>query len=638
MRYRKATWRWAWCIVGTAVFVAVTAMWLTGCGGKEEGGPPAGVREPVETKAPEPEAVEKAPESPALQALHLMPESAAAAAVLPCPDRLYEKAVALAKRLAPEGTDIDALIAEAVAEAAAKFDVATAESFADILLAKGFDPEGSLAIFVDLRPTEEACRSLAAQLEAQKQAADTGEETPAPDGSSPAQEQEPPQRGDESETADTSVTSVEAPAFDVQPMPAIVVAAACSEATLAEKTLRDILGEMPQFAGVEPAGIEVNGVTIQDYGPAGFSYFLADGKIVFGTSLELVKEVAAPKATPIEFPYGTAAFPASEDDEFIEAIRMDRLAATLEVVGPMLPMLFPTDVPAPALNGLLQKLTTVYGKATEPVVAGVRWSDQAIEILSQFDTAKFPGILELTGKAIPLQLAKCLPKDSLAALAFCLTPESKAQMEQQWTTAMPPELQGSPQFAMAMGMAKQVVGMLGDEVALAVTGASNGFPKFVAMLNLANVEQAKGFLAMFGLGASGSAPAEQYNDIDIFQAVLPVPAPIYYGYPGNALLIASDVDEMKGMIDRVAAGASSRLLESLDPPMDPATPRYSMLFVQNGLLKQVVTPIMSGGMPSPATQNMDRIASVIREIRANKEASGSIVKGGLTVYLAPDEM
>ena len=170
------------------LLAVVCLLAFAGCGAKEAPAPPPQKVEPMPpvTEPPAPKAAEPVPAPVAqpatgavapltLPMLRLMPESAMFALAIPPLNGIVDKALALAKRIAPADFNVDEEVGKAISDIGKDIGTPDAKTFPDIAVAKGIQPDAPIGIFVDLTPTavsaKEAFVAIAPALEAQKVAA-----------------------------------------------------------------------------------------------------------------------------------------------------------------------------------------------------------------------------------------------------------------------------------------------------------------------------------------------------------------------------------------------------------------------------------------------------------------------------------
>ncbi len=635
----------------------VAALLLNGCGCQREPEPAPTV--PSVEVAPKEEPVAGpsvgAVRPVTFEVLQLMPESAAVAMAIPSLTNVYDKGLAFAKRLVPDEVDLDAQVAEAVAELAGEMEVEGAESFADIVRAKGFDPGRPLALFIDVAPIAAGVKKVAKALE---EPPDEGEESaPAeaePEGSeaeetAPEGSESKESTGAESSGAsDTAEAEAQANPFDAlrgKPLgelafslqPAMACVVPCTDPALAEATLKEALNACPILTTDEVEDVEASGMTIHNYGSEVFSYFLSGDLLVAGNRLALVKEVAARFEEPAKIRYGTVECPAAAPDEIVELVRMDKVMSALENILPVFASLNPQMATMMTMQAKsIEDAVAAYGDSDDPSVVTMEWTEEKLEILGRTDFSTHPSLLTLSGEAAPLRLARLLPENTLVLIGVRLTPEAKAKMQEQWSGAVPSEMQESPQAAMSMGIAKSVTEMIGDEVAVGITGVQGGLPTAVAIVGLANVDQVKGLLMTFGLGAPGAGPAETYNGVEIWAVPFPLPTPIHYAFVKDTLVAANDLAQLKTVIDLLQSGGTTALFESLEPPLDPNVPRYGALLLKASLLTEVIVPVSGGvrGEAEPEAKAIaDKVPEVFREVPMTQDVVNNWQESRMVVYL-----
>jgi len=584
-----------WVIALAVVMAAVVPLTYLGCGGKEE-----------EAAAPEPLPAPPAGAPVTLDVLRLMPESATIALALPPVNGLHEKGVAMAKRILPP-EEVDAVLAQRIAEMAAGAGVTGAESLNDIAVAKGLDLSAPLAVFVD--PTESAAaakRNLAALQTAPGAAGAEDVASPVPD--------------------------VEAVLSEMD-LPAMVGVLSCTDVETAVATLKEVLGNEDgpvDMANME--AVEEGGVTIQFQSDPDFGYFVLDNKLVLGNSLPMLRETVARFGSPVAVRYGSAECPASEPDEVVLVARMDKLMPLVQDLMPALLAMNPATAPmAQAQMAALEEVFKAYS-GSDPAVTALSWTDNRLELRTLVDLGKHPGLVEQMGEVKPLRLAQLLPEGTLVLVAQQFNDKSKENIKKTWLNALPPEMQEGGGYQEAIGYVNQVLDILDDELVIALTPGM-GWPNAFIMASLKDPKATKELLDT----VAPMTPADPHNDVEIFMLALPAPIPVYITFPGNTLLLSNNADEMKVLMDRLASGEASTLFASLDPPLDPATPRQGLLLVDSKLLSDVVIPLSSfvGGVPAEYQMPVNKTVEILREIRITSEVKDNWATGSLALHLKP---
>jgi hypothetical protein len=268
----------------------------------------------------------------------------------------------------------------------------------------------------------------------------------------------------------------------------------------------------------------------------------------------------------------------------------------------------------------------------DPAVLTLTVDDKGAETLARIDLGTHPDLITQWGKPAPLRLAALLPASTSAMFAVRFTPETKAQWEKAWTESVPPEAGSQPGVAQGLGMAKLVASLIGEELAFGVTGAQNGLPQAIFLLDLANVDQAKGMLAMFGVPMQ---PVETYAEVEILTLPLPLPTPVYMAFPGTRFILANDLAQLKATIDLAKSGSKSAFFDSLDPALNPDTPRYGVFLVKSALASEVIKPVLETNQPlDPELAPMlDKTIEVFKEFRVTQEVADNWLEGRLAIRL-----
>ncbi|NJL72496.1 MAG: hypothetical protein HC888_13475 [Candidatus Competibacteraceae bacterium] len=129
-------------------------------------------------------------------------------------------------------------------------------------------------------------------------------------------------------------------------------------------------------------------------------------------------------------------------------------------------------------------------------------------------------------------------------------------------------------------------------------------------------------------------PDDALADYGISSVAAPIPVPLSIAR-ANMVLVSNNVDGMKKIIDLSRAKSTSGLFASLQPPLDPATPRYQALVLNTNLITDIVMPLMAlaGGMDPEAQPIVDAVGKAVREVRMVSEMDGTWNKGVLTIDL-----
>jgi hypothetical protein len=618
---------------------------LDGCGGcqKEEQAAPAPKPLPAPEKAKEAAPPVEPPLGPVvpvtLGLLKLTPESAMVTVALPPVTGLFDKGVALAKRVAPAGVDIDAALAEAVAQMAQDASAPDAKSLGEIAKARGLNADAAMAVYIDLAATAESCK---AAFEAMKKEQEVQKAAPATPGAEPASKTE---QAPKAEGSAAPAPAVEAKPVDMQKVfasmkvPAIVGVVGCADPAKAEFTISEILAAIGGY--VDPGKsetVDVGGVAVKCYDPDKFAYAIVGDKLVVGNSLALLKQVLGRISAPSMIRYGTIECLASSPDEVVMLTRMDKIAPLAKELLPLMAASqSPTGQLPPGQWDYLNKTLDAFA-GDDPLVATVEWTDKKLEFLNRCDFAKHPALAALSGEAQPLRLAPMLPETAQMMLSMRLNDQTKQEFKSGWIDSLPPEVKSQAGVTQALTNLNEVLEVVGDEITAGVAPGPGGIPQIYLLAGISNVDKAKSLLQTL-VPAMPAMPAEPYNGVDI--STLPIPMmPLHFAFAENTLAICNDLDKLKGIIDMVKGTTTSKLFASLDPPMDPATPRYFAMLVKSSLIPGVMTPLaifmpsISPGLQGPM---VDRLIGVVRELRMTKDLKGSWIEGRLTIHLSASE-
>jgi len=575
------------------VGLMIGMMTLVGCGG--EAPPPPAPPAPPATPAPEPaEAPPAAPAPPAPavdrpapafapvvnDVLKYLPDSAQLAIALPSINGILDKALPFAKRIAPPDVDVEKEYEDIIRDLARDADAPDAKTLKEIAAAKGIDADAPLAVFADFN-------------ESFKKAGD----------------------------------KTEIDLDDLEP-PAIAGVLCLKDAAKVEATAKELISPRLDLSGVTAEPVSVGDIAIQAYGAYG--YFIADNKMALG-SLDLVKQVAERFASPASLRYGTADCPATAPDEAAILMRGKQFVSLLKRALPALDMLGDQPYAEPLLLGQINSLDAMLADSDDPIVTTISWTKDRFEINSRLDTAAHPGVIPFSGAAAPLRYIQKLPKDTVAMWAFRLTPEYKKQITDVYLKSLPAEMTQNPQFAQGLSIGNQLLTMLGEELALGISGAKDDFPVLSLMIGLANPEPTKGLLQML----VPMQVSEKHNEVDINQIQAPIPVPISLAFAGDMVLLSNDAEKMKGIIDLAAEDRTTGLLAGMEPPLPADTPRYSAFVLNTSLFSDVLLPLNAifNFLPEEAQPIMEQVSSVLRELRFLSEMDSSWMSTKLSLYL-----
>ncbi len=597
-------------VVAVAVIIAVAAagLWSAGVFTPKAPAPkpPAPVKEqpqeaakpaapetlaaPVIKKEPRPEPAFK---PVVLDVLHMTPAKAQIALGLPPLNGTLNKAMPLAKRLAPPDFDIEAKLNEFILNASKTVGVENAKTLGDIGAAKGLNLDAPWGLFADFSKSVESGIAAAEKAKAA-----------APQGKEPIL---PP----------VDLKDVDAPSA------ALVLGV--SDPAKVEATIKELTALNPDFYGKDFKPVTVGNLTINtidDYG-----YFLADNKLAIGTT-DMVTSIAESAAKPAALPYGSSDCPATAPDEGALLLYTERLLPLLKKI---LPVVNVGGDFAPFIAAQATALETLMAapNGEDPVVTTFAWTADKFEINTRMDTYSHPGLLSFSGQAVPMKYAQMLPESTLALVNLCLTPEWKKQIMDVYLKEVP-KFSKDPGVAQGITIGNQVLNLLGQEITLGLAGAKDDFPSIFLMIGLAKPDQTQSLMKLLIPSGEG----EKYKDIEIKPVVAEIPVPISFAFPGDMVLFSNNVDKMKTLIDMILENRTSGLFAALNPPLDPATPRYSSLLLNTGIWTDIVAPLnnLMSFLPAEVKPIGDQVAALIREVRLMNEMDGTWQASKLTVF------
>ena len=624
---------------GPALALAIAFLLaVVGCWSKEPPAPapvvPAPPVAPVTEPAPAP--LEPAPVPPSgqpelgpvvpstLPVLKLAPESAMLTLALPPLNGIIDKALALAKRIAPPDFNVDDEVAKAVSDIRNDLGVPDAASFADIATAKGIQPDAPIGVFVDLAPTATSAKEAFAEFKAALDAQKTTESAPAPEGEKKEGGEAPPAPPAEPPNIEKFLESVK--------LPGVALVFGCGDPAKVEAAIKDLLS-LPG-GDIDPEKVEtldVNGVQVKCFDPEKLAYAMADGKMFISNSLEMLKQTLARVASPAVVRYGSVECPAEVPDEWVLLSRFDKIAPLVkDLIPAALAMNKGTakfaDTPLPSIE---KKLNAMAGD--DPGVTRLIWTDKKIELKTQMDNAKHPAYAELCGEAKPLRLAPLLPEATLALLSLRFNAMAKASFREGWLNALPPEVQKDAGLSQVTMYINQAVELIGDELTFGISAASGGIPQAFLMANLAQPDQVKALIQMF----APMTPAEKHEDVDISIVAVPLPVPIYIAFPEDTVMVANDLDRFKEVITAIKTKTPTNFLGSLDPPVGLDAPMYGILMLKSALVGDIVKPLagLGGGLTPEMEMPLDKLVENVREIRASQDIENNWQVSKITFYL-----
>jgi len=524
------------------------ALLFPGCGGKDDEPQATPPQDAKPTAQPDPN------RPVTLDVLQYLPDETVFAMALPSLTSLQDKAVALAKRLAPSPETVDQAVNAWIANIAAHAQVPQAQTLADVAKEMGLRADAPMAFFVDPRSSVKEMKQLRANIGA---VAEGLEASPSP--------------GAEDQTDIDPVQNITAD-FDALSKIHFVWAAGVQDQAKAEAFIRTTAEQHFQLAEGDWTETAIGEVTLKSKGDA-FGYFFWKEHLVSGTATMLAS-AAKHAAAPAAIPYGADKYPAKTREDSVFLVYLDRylvlykdfteaMAATGEDLKAIL------DQQTALFDAMLE---TDGNPNPDPVVTTLAWTDTEIDLETRMDASPYPRYFEQIGRAKPLRLAQLLPEDTQALLSIQITNEQKKMMTESYLPMATTQFQAGPVEAMALPMIKQAVDMIGSEITLAAGTIGPDAQNLYGMVQLAKPDEAKGMLSLFLMQ---DAQSGQQSDgiIDLSgRWPLPFTAGPFLAIEEDVLLLSNDKEGMKQIIARIKEKKTTNLFANFDPPLDPATP------------------------------------------------------------------
>ena len=503
-----------------------------------------------------------------LPVLRLMPESAEVACAIPPVADVRDRFLALAKRFHPED-DLNSAYDEFVAEIAETLEADTAATLEDLLAAKGIDAFQPLAMFADTDALEVA-------------AADAEESAPESEG-----------------------------LHRIPPGLALVIG--CADIHVAQTTLESLIpAEVAHYTDES-----YNGVFIRTYGDAFCSYYFDEDRMVIGNSLEFVKDIAKRRTDPAKVRYGSADCPAGAADELVALVRMDRAAGRLADVT--------ESLAGDESHAFLEELLTLQdGFSSDPLVVTLGEHDDAFELLARADLAQHEGLRTTLGKPSPLRLAQLLPEDTLGFMSLRFNQESRALLVKAFANNFP-ETEGDEAFQfMTATMFSDWMTIIDDEMTIAVTEIRDDEVEGIGMLAVNNKDQLSTLVS-----AIPGETVETHRNVDLRKLPFDEAGGIHYAIARNVFVMSTDIEQLRGVVDRLLDRETSALFASFTPPIDEDTPRYGALVLRSDLLAKAGIDFLDSDDANTG------VGGIVRDARLTGDVEGTWLATRLAVYLTP---
>ncbi len=583
----------------SAVLIVLGLFLFYGCGGPAEQATPTKAEVKELTLPPAEGGVSTT------SLLKLTPDSAQVSMVLPSLSEGLDKLVQTAKRFQP-AEEVDNWLQNQIANLASFADTPDAKNLTEVAEARGFDVTKPAGVFADFKPT---CDSLVTILEtppAQPAVATTSE----------------------LQTSAKQPARLEEIDFSKVKQPNWAVMLGVKDKDKVEESLKELVVEIPEISATAPQEIVVDGAKIIDYGP--YAYSIAAQYVVVG-STSIVKGVASRFTNPYAVRYGSE-IPATSYPEGVVLVKDWELVPIVSKIMPAIAKLSPYAVIGQMkFNGWMELLDP--GTQDPAYICFSLNPNEKIEIRSLIDLAKHPKSASVLGEAKPMQLTKLLPDNTQISLVYQLPNEYKTYLNQTAIPQLKTMLGDKKEIAQGLQYGVTAMGVLGNEIAVGVTSAMGDFPALVILIQAANVEQVKGLIDMLVPSMSD----ETYRDIPLKKLTIPSPIPVAMVMAGDKLAISNNTDVLKKIVDLVLDNQSSGYMANLKPPLNPETPRYTVLSLQSKVFLDTIFPLMAvlGKDLGNAQRDVEKALSEIQELRILSEKKGNLLEGQIVIYLVP---
>ncbi|MBI2424493.1 MAG: hypothetical protein HYV27_16805 [Candidatus Hydrogenedentes bacterium] len=619
---------------------------LAGCGGEETPEPAVAVSEtaapatetpadaapapaelPVAEKAAEAAQNENLPATVAV--MQYLPDGAQVAVGLPAINAMLESARPLAERIVEADVDIDEVLAEAATDAADDLGLSNVSNFPQLADAIGVDPNGATAAFLDFRHSVEKGKERKAEADALKaaKAAEAGATAAPAEGTA-----------EDGNAADTTEDAADAPEDAMEPEqdqdeepfelfgdPEFLLVVTIADEAKAREALKRIIEKDASLRDVAAEQVEVGGLQLTIHEPFGYAFH--KNHLLVGAS-RLLRDAAAKVAAPVQFRYGSAECPPYTETEIVALVYGNRI---LPLIKDGADLIQTDESLAPLITSYMDTQATMLGTEDDPLVITLSQSAELLKLAARVDNKTHPGLATIQGLATPLRLAQLLPERTLAYLSLRFNQEFKDKyLLTQLNAASSAGLVDPASAPIAI----QVIQMLGDEVTLGITGIEEDFPALMLMISFAQPELTMSLITMM----APMVDDRQHNGVDIKILAVESPVPLWIASMEDVVMVSNSPDTMKSIIDLHKAKETTLFLKMLAPPQDPALPVRQSIYLNTDILTEVVGPVaeMQGGLREGDQETIDKVYSVVRELRLLNSVEGTWENASLTLHLKPE--
>lgn len=559
-------------------FTSVAAVLFHGCFRREE---VPGIVEEARTVPGRPDTV---------AVLRFMPESAAIAVAIPSIESVNADLESFLIRGAPDHINMEAEIKVVVRQLARNAEAFDAQTVEDIALAKGIDPGAPLGVF--LLAEDKGLDSDTAALPPFP-GTDRGAFSPMPGAMDPF----------------------------VAPLLAFSSRFAVVLPIINRQDAEQLVSDWGGGGTMNSNDVPDLRTTIFTRADGSFAYFFTRLWLVAGTAPALVNEIAGRMTAPVVIRYGTEECPADANDEIVQLIRLDRLAASYQGRG---------ESAGPAwYSPLVGPLAAAY-TGNDPLVVTWRFDEDNLTVRSRLDYRRHPQALELAGQPRPLALPRRFPASTLAFFSFSIGDEYKTKLKSALTG---PEQSQSALAPVAPSLTK-LIDAMGNEIAMAVAGMEGGSPKLALLAQFNDGDAARAALNEMGILALKD---QTYNNTDLYAFFFPMPLmdQIRYAIPGNTFVVATNLDLLKTLVDMALSERNSGLMDALEPPLDESAPRRHLLVARKEFFTDAFVPLLAstGMISADQREIVAHTFDKLRDARLTTEVHNNWMDNRLVVQL-----
>jgi len=279
----------------------------------------------------------------------------------------------------------------------------------------------------------------------------------------------------------------------------------------AEKQLTELLGT--GLDSVEEGAFK-GAYSVMD----GVAYLLSDSMAIVGSDDVTVKKIAAGGGSAKAFSYQPL-------DELAVLSAFDRIKAA---------NLLPQGLPGANMEPAYQQLASIMDEIV--ISAGESGGSAYVKL-----SLRNPGGATIE-KPAPLALHALLPANAAVALNL----RNNANLINQ----IRPLVAANPALSKNIAIIMLVSQMLGNEVAIGLTGIENGIPMGLVAAHLSRPDSVKMLLGM--AGAKPDTPDEVYNNASIFTIrEVKEGVNVYVATAGAYLLVSAKDDQIKSALDKL---------------------------------------------------------------------------------------